>query len=188
MKPTEFDKAAHQIIVAKAPVFRHRNKTNVKPIPAKKLAELQRQFHSHIANIKVRNDWLEATKRKNYEHEYDRLHGAVKINPYGVGVDALKNRMTELKQLVDKSLNEPKHEIYSKGQAENAYTEVAALAAQPMATVPAAAAPLAAAPAATQQRPQSRPRARARARSVAPEEERPTRPRGRPPTRGIIQT
>ena len=41
---TEFDKLAQQIIVSGAPIFQRRNKTNGKPIPAKKIEELQRQF------------------------------------------------------------------------------------------------------------------------------------------------
>ena len=62
---TEFDKLAQQIIFARAPIFQHRNKTNVNPIPAKKIEELQRKFHGHIENIKLRKGWADAVRRKN---------------------------------------------------------------------------------------------------------------------------
>jgi len=118
---TEFDKLAQQIFFARAPIFQHRNKTNVNPIPAKKIEELQRQFHGHIEDVKLRKGWADASRRKNYEHEYDRLHGtlyALNKNPNAVGLDTLRNRMKHLRELTDKSLKEPKHEIYGKGEAE----------------------------------------------------------------------
>ena len=61
---TEFDKLAQQIFFARAPIFQHRNKTNVNPIPAKKIEELQRQFHGHIEDVKLRKGWADASRRK----------------------------------------------------------------------------------------------------------------------------
>ena len=91
---SEFEKLAQQIRLARAPVFQHRIKTTPKPISAKTLEDLQRQFHGRIPNITLRNGWDEATKRKNYENEYDRLHGALHSalvkNPQAVGIEQLK--------------------------------------------------------------------------------------------------
>ena len=58
---TELEELAHQLIASNAPVFQHRNKTHVTPTPAKQLKEFKRQFQGHIANIKLRNEWMEAT-------------------------------------------------------------------------------------------------------------------------------
>lgn len=118
---TELDKLAHQIIVARSPVFQHRSRTHIKPITAKTLEELQRQFHGHIANINLRNDLAEATKRTKNEYEYDRLHGALHVLnkiPLAVGIETRRNRMNELRRFTQDNLNAPKPEMYAKAEAE----------------------------------------------------------------------
>ena len=102
--------------------------------------------------------------------------------------------MKHLRELTNKSLNEPKHDIYGKGEAE--MTSITAPTQPNSGVMAAARTPPAQAPPAQATNPWARARAKATAKRAPrrtvvaqadPETERPSRPRGRPRTRGIIQ-
>ena len=92
--------------------------TKLKFLSDKKTEELRKKFKAHVENIKLRNDWLEASRRKNYELEHDRLKGEYNTilnkDPNATTLDLLKDRMNKLKDLADKSVKGEKHEIYAK--------------------------------------------------------------------------
>ena len=72
-----------------------------------------------MENVKLRNDWLEASRRKNYELEHDRLKGELNTllnkNPNATSIkDLLEGRMAKLKDLANESIKGTKHEIYAK--------------------------------------------------------------------------
>ena len=100
--------------------FHDRNKGQ-KTLNDKLLNDLKEKVDKNVQSIHKRNAWLEATKRKNYIHEYDRLSGI--IDPIlnkdrnAIGIDALKQRREDLIKMAHASVNwqnEDKHEIYKK--------------------------------------------------------------------------
>ena len=73
---TEFERLAERIKTNNLvnPIFHDRNRdTGLKFLSDKKTEELRKKFRTNVENVKLRNDWLEASRRKNYELEHDRL-------------------------------------------------------------------------------------------------------------------
>ena len=89
-------KRAREIIMAPSNriKFHDRNKGQM-TLSDKLLNELKEKADKNVQSIKTRNNWLEATKRKNYIHEYDRISGIIdpilNKNPNAIGIDYLKN-------------------------------------------------------------------------------------------------
>ena len=84
---------------------------------------LKKKVNKNVQSIHKRNNWLEATKRKNFIHECDRLSGIIEpiLNKdrNAIGIDALKKRREDLIKMVHASVNwkdEDKHELYIKTQ------------------------------------------------------------------------
>ena len=110
------------------PIFKDRNKdTQLKYLSDEKIEGLRKQIKSNVENIKQRNDWLEASKRKKYEMEYERINQSNKIlnkDPNATSIkNLLEDRMSKLKDLADESVSGIKHEIYDKGEVETNINE-----------------------------------------------------------------
>jgi len=118
---TEFERLAERIKTNNPvnPIFKDRNRdTGLKFLSDKKTEELRKKFRTNVENIKLRNDWLEASRRKNYEMEHDRLKNEYNTilnkNPNATSLNLLKDRMNNLKALAEKSVKGEKHEIYAR--------------------------------------------------------------------------
>ena len=109
-------------LFARKPQFKDRNRDlGVSGIRKKRLEQLREKVQNHVQNIQRRNQWLEATKRKNYIQEYDRLHGALSVlnkDRNAIGIKNLQDRMSHLRDLAHASLEGSSHEIYTHGEAE----------------------------------------------------------------------
>jgi len=114
---TDFDALASHIVNNK-PIFHDRNRTPYNQLSNKKIEELRKQFKLNVENIKARHDWLEASRRKNYEMEYDRTRSELNVvlnkDPNAHSIQKLQDRMKTLKDMADLSVNGVKHEIYAK--------------------------------------------------------------------------
>jgi hypothetical protein len=98
----EFNKVVASL--NKPPVFQ--NKIKHKSLSDAKLELLKEKVSQNVGNIHKRNEWLEASKRKNYTHEYDRLQSTLSVlnkDPNAIGIQNLKDRMDHLRGLVKES-------------------------------------------------------------------------------------
>ena len=82
----------------------------------KLLDEIEKHLNKQVDSITHRNKWLEAKKRRNYEHEYDRLKGIVSsgLPHHAMTIKGINLRMGKLKELASKSVHGGKHEIYTE--------------------------------------------------------------------------
>ena len=82
----------------------------------KLLDEIEKHLNKQVDSITQRNKWLEAQKRRNYEHEYDRLKGIVSsgLPHHAMTIKGIHLRMGKLKELASKSVHGRKHEIYTE--------------------------------------------------------------------------
>ena len=107
---------------ARKPQFKDRNRDlGIRGITNKRIEELKEKVDNHVQNIERRNTWLEASKRKNYVQEYDRIRGTLSVlnkDRNAIGIQNLKDRMAHLRSLAQMSLEEHKHPIYTKAEAE----------------------------------------------------------------------
>ena len=100
----EFIKVANSII--NPPAFK--SKTKERTLSDRKIEKLKNQVHNQVENIKRRNEWLEASNRKNYIHEYDALQStlsALNKDPNAIGIRSLENRMEYLRDWARQSLS-----------------------------------------------------------------------------------
>ena len=100
--------------------FHDRNKGQ-NTLNDKLLNELKEKVDKNVQSIHKRNNWLEATKRKNFIHEYDRLSGIIEPilnkDKNAIGIYNLQKRRDDLIKMAHASVNwkeENKHEIYKK--------------------------------------------------------------------------
>ena len=107
---------------ARKPQFKDRNRDlGIRGITNKRIEELKERVDNHVQNIERRNKWLEASKRKNYVQEYDRIRGTLSVlnkDRNAIGIQNLKDRMAHLRSLAQESLEEHKHPIFTKAEAE----------------------------------------------------------------------
>jgi len=107
---------------ARKPQFKDRDRDlGISGIRNKRLEQLKEKVQNHVQNAHRRNQWLEATKRKNYIQEYDRLHGALSVlnkDRNAIGIQNLRDRMSHLRDLAHASMEGASHEIYSHGEKE----------------------------------------------------------------------
>ena len=109
-----FETAA-KALSTKKPPFHKKNTGNLTQHEKLK-EEIDKHLTKQVDNIKLREQWLNAQKRKNYIHEYERLFGAVQSgvvkNP--ITVKMLNKRMGRLKELASQSIHDNDHQIYSE--------------------------------------------------------------------------
>ena len=109
----EFNKVVASL--TKTPKFH--NKTKQRTLSDKKIEHLKEKVDKIVESIQKRNEWLEATKRKNYTHEHDRIQSMLSVlnkDRNAIGIKNLQDRMEHLQSLVKESMEPTKHEIYSK--------------------------------------------------------------------------
>jgi len=114
---TDFDRLANHI-ANNNPIFHDRNRTPYNQLSKKRIEQVRKEFKSNVENNKARHDWMQASRRKNYEMEYDRVRGELQKvlikDPNATSIQKLVERVNTLKDLADVSVNGQKHEIYTK--------------------------------------------------------------------------
>jgi len=102
--------------------FKDRNRDlGIRGITNKRIEQFKERVENHVQNIDRRNKWLEATKRKNYIQEYDRIRGILSVlnkDRNAIGIQNLKDRMAHLRSMAQMSLEENQHPIYTKAEME----------------------------------------------------------------------
>ena len=95
---------------ARKPQFKDRNRDlGIRGITNKRIEQFKEKVENHVQNIDRRNKWLEATKRKNYIQESDRIRGTLSVlnkDRNAIGIQNLKDRMAHLRTLAQTSLEE----------------------------------------------------------------------------------
>jgi len=107
---------------ARKPQFKDRNRDlGIRGITNKRIEQFKEKVENHVQNIDRRNKWLEATKRKNYIQESDRIRGTLSVlnkDRNAIGIQNLKDRMAHLRTLAQTSLEERKRPTYTKAEME----------------------------------------------------------------------
>ena len=108
--------------LARKPQFKDRNRDlGIRGITNKRIEQLKERVDNHVQNVERRNKWLEASKRHNYIHEYDKIRGWLSVlnkDHNAIGIQNLKDRMAHLRSMAQMSLEENKHPIYTKAEVE----------------------------------------------------------------------